>query len=115
MMEDILETNEIGNNVNELETKMNVRFVIFCDAAFFISDGKSAYGVTIYFDSSLIVADAVKGKRCFNAKEAEVGAILYPVRRAIDFLFHKIHIACDAQEIIDAINGTKTELLIFFC
>lgn len=107
MKEDILETNEIGNNVNELETEMNGRFVIFCDAALFISDGKSAYGVTIYFDSSLVVAGAVKGKRCFNTKEAEVGAILYPVRRAIDFRFHKIHIVCDAQEMIDAINGTK--------
>lgn len=48
MKEDILETNEIGNNVNELETEMNGRFVIFCDAVFFISNGKSAYGVTIF-------------------------------------------------------------------
>lgn len=57
-------------------------FVIFYDAAFSSRDGKSAYDVDIYFDNSLIVAGAVKGKICFSSKESEASAIFYGLRRA---------------------------------
>lgn len=43
------------------------------------------FGKAIYFDSSLVVAGAFKGKRCFNAKKVKAYAILYALRRAIDF------------------------------
>lgn len=54
----------------------------FCNASFCCREGKSANGMAIYFDNSLVVASAPKGKEMLFAKESEVCVILYALKGA---------------------------------
>lgn len=42
---------------------MNGNFFIFSDAAFNDGESKSAYGMAVYFDSSLLIATLVEEKQ----------------------------------------------------
>lgn len=61
--------------------------------------------------ASFVVASIVKEKKCFKAKEAEACAIIYALRRARVFGFHKIHIVSDAQEVINTVNEAEDQTL----
>lgn len=55
------------------------------------------HSMTPYFDNSLIVAVVGNKKIYFAAKKVEACAILYFLKRARDFGYHKIYIVFDAQ------------------
>lgn len=61
----------------------------------------------MYFDRSLVFASDVSRYRCASAKEVEMSAIFYAVRKAIDLRILKIHIFSDAMDVIKALEGVE--------
>lgn len=77
-------------------------FILFCDATFSFKEGKSKYGLAIYFDHSLVFAGAVIRCRCSSTKEAKTRAIFYAVRKAIEQKIFKPHFLSDVMEVFKA-------------
>lgn len=112
-----------------------VDLLCFCDASFSCREGKSvygmaiyfdnylvvagaakengcstetsAYGIVIYFDNYLIVKGAAKEKKCFSENKSKVCAIIYALRRDRELGYKNINILLDAQDVINDINGAE--------
>lgn len=64
-----------------LKLSKNDKIIIFCNAAFFRMDGKSACRIAICFDTSLVYARASNERRCLSSKEDEATATLNALRK----------------------------------
>lgn len=78
-----------------------------CDAAFSDREGKSAYGIVLYFDHLLVFAGVIFGCRCSFTNVAEMLAILYAERKAINWAILKIHLLLSSLEVIKTINKVE--------
>lgn len=59
-----------------------------CDAAFLEKEGMSSYGISMYFDRSLVFAGVIFRGSCCSAKEAETrrSPVQKERQRTLEFL-----------------------------
>lgn len=79
-----------------MECNLIDRIIIYTDAAFFPSTGKTAFGYVVQYNENILLAGACSGRRKALVQEGKVSAVLWALRKAKELGFSKLHILSDA-------------------
>lgn len=70
-------------------------------------EGKSVYGMAMYFDHLLVFVGAMSRCRCYSAKEAKMWAIPIAIKKTKHFEILNTHVFSNAMDVIKVIKGAQ--------